>query len=257
MDPNRQRRVRAPTRGGEKVKKHITKRRWGLPGGHFEKKYRAPIQGLLDFAINELGDAALANKESVEREIGRIVDFHRTLRELERDPPRPTDVAQNLKCVRDSASELRAQIAALDYLSLKELRRHGAFEHPSLVVPIDKTKRPGNEFIAIGERKESRLLSMLDAIVEASERALAELPEKDPGGSKKHPMLEDSADDELVDCCYSLFDEYRPGVASTTEGQIFRTFVSIVYELSADCEKDLERSVKKRFSRMKQNHRAG
>ncbi len=213
MDANRQRSVRVPTRGGEKVKKNITKSRWGLPGRYPEKEYPPPDPDVPDLAIKKLGDAALGNEASVEREIGFIVNLHRTLRELECDPPRPTDVARKLECVMDSADELRTQIAELDALSLIGLRRHGAFKHPSLVVPIDDTELRGNEFLAIaesqesrllatrllaiGKGQESRLLSMLEAIVEASEQALAELP-KDRGGSIKQPMLGGSANDELV-----------------------------------------------------------
>ncbi len=233
-----------PTRGGEKVKKNITKSRWGLPGSHPEKEYPPPDPDVPDLAIKKLGDAALDNKASVEREIGFIVNLHRTLRELECDPPRPTDVARKLECVMDSADELRTQIAELDALSLIGLRRHGAFKHPSLVVPIDDTERRGNEFIAIGERQDSRLLSMLESIVEASKQALAELPE-DRGGSIKQPMLGESANKELVAGCYKLFDQYRPGKAKRTKGGDFETFVSYLYELSTgEKDVDLERPIR-------------
>ncbi len=228
------------------MKKFIKKPRWGLPDGQPSKEYPPLDKELLDYAIDQLGNVPFANKASVEERIGFIVGLHRVLKLEQEQPPRLKDVIFNLKCVGKTAKELRSHLSELDYLSLRELRQHGAFEHPSLLVPIDETRRRGNELMALGESKGSRLLSMLDMIVEASERALTELPEKDPGGSKKHPMLEASADDELVGWCYKLFDEYWPGEASTTEGGKFRTFVSTVYELSTGCEKDLERSVKKR-----------
>ncbi len=158
------------------MKKFIEKRRWGLPGGHPGKEYPPLDKELLDYAINHLGDAARGNRASVADRIDFIVGLHRTLKEFEENPPRLADIRSNLTNVKESAKELRSLIAALDYVSLRELRQHGAFEHPSLVVPIDDTRRRGNELIAIGERKGSRLLLMLDAIVEASERALEKLP---------------------------------------------------------------------------------
>ncbi len=221
------------------MKKFIKKRRWGLLGGHPDKEYPPLDKELLDYAINHLGDAARGNRASVTDRIDFIVGLHRTLKVFEENPPRIKAIRSNLTNVMESAKELRSLIAALDYVSLRELRQHGAFRHPSLIVPIDGTRRPGNELIAIGERKGSRLLSLLDAIVEASERALEKLPKKDRGGPIKQPMLGGPANDELADWCLELFEEYRPGKAKTTVEGDFRTFVSIVHELSTG-EKDVD-----------------
>ena len=240
------------------MKKFIEKRRWGLPGGHPGKEYAPLDKELLDYAINHLGDAARGSRAFVADGIDFIVGLHRTLKEFEENPPRLADIRSNLTKVMESAKELRSLIAALDYVSLRELRQHGAFRHPSLIVPIDGTRRPGNELIAIGERKGSRLLSMLDAIVEASERALAELPEKDPGGSIKQPMLGGPAKDELANWCLELFEEYRPGGATTTEGGVFRTFVSIVHQLSTgEQDVDFDQPVKKSIRNLKQKRGDG
>lgn len=244
------------------MKKSIKKPRWGLPGGHPGKAYPPLDRELLDHAIDELGDAARENDNSVTDVIERIdfiVGLHRTLKELENDPPGTKHIRSNLTNVMKAAKDLRSLISALDYPSLRMLRQRGAFQHPSLIVPIDGTRRRGNELIAIGERKGSRLLSMLDAIAEASERALATLAEKrDKGGPIKQPMLGAPANDELVIGCLNLFEDCRPGEASTTEAGDFRTFVSIVYELSTGKKDvDLVRPVKRSIRFLKQKRRNG
>ena len=103
--------------------KHIQKRRWGLPGGHPKRVYPPLDQAVLDAAITKLGDAALRNQESVKERVFFIVGLHRAIRGREENPPRPKDVRSNLAAVSDSAKQLRTQIAALDYLSLRELRQ--------------------------------------------------------------------------------------------------------------------------------------
>ena len=241
-------------------KKFVTKRRWGLPGGHPGKEYPPLKKEMLNYAIGHLGSAARENHNSVTEQIGFIVGFHRTLKELEKkeNHPRLKHIRANLTCIMESASELRSLISALDYLSLRELREHGAFRHPSLIVPIDGTRSPGNELIAIAERKGSRLLSLLDAIVGASERALEKLPQKDLGGPFKQQMLGAPANDELSNGCLRLFEEYRPGEAKTTAEGDFRTFVSIVYELSTDKKDvDLDQPVKRSIRSLRQKRHDG
>ena len=148
-----------PTRGDKKVKKHITTRRWGLRGRHPKKKYPPLDKELLDHAISYLGDAAFGSRAYVKPRVDSIVNWHRTLEQLEQEQaPRLKHVISNLGCVRQTAKDLRSHLSELDYLSLRELRQHGAFEHPSLVVPIDDTKRRGNELIAIGEQSSPRPL---------------------------------------------------------------------------------------------------
>ncbi len=220
------------------MKKFIEKRRWGLPGGHSPVEHPPLDQDLLADAIAYLGEAALADKSSVDGEIRLIVALHRELRGWDERPIRPSDISTNLNYVRESAKEFRSLIAALDYFSLRELHEQGAFRHPSLVAPITDDQSSGDEYEAIREERDSRLLSMLDAIVEASERALEKVP-KDKGGSIKQPMLGGPAKNELANGCLALFEEYRPGDAKTSEGGDFRTFVSLVFELSTG-EKDVD-----------------
>jgi hypothetical protein len=134
------------------------------------------------------------------------------------------------------------------------LHQHRAFEHPALIEPLSETQSRSDEFQAICEQQDSRLLSMLDSIVKASGQALAELPEKDPGGTVKQRILGGSANDELVAGCHKLFRLYRPGKASTTTGGDFRTFVSLVYRLSTgEAHVDLERPIKKHISKFKRD----
>ena len=235
-----------------KASEYIENRRWGLPGGRPNKKYPPLDRELLDLVLEDLGDAARGNQASIEDQISFIVGLHRTLKELERDPPRPASVGRNLNRVVKSASTLRIQIAALDYLSLRELHQNGAFKHPSLTAPLAPDQRKWDEYMAICEGEGSRLLSLLDAIVAASERALKVLP-PDTGSSVKQPMLGGPANFELVAGCYRLFEEYRPGKAKTTEGGDFRSFVSHVYGLSTGEEADLERPIKNYFRYLKQN----
>ena len=243
------------------MKKFIEKRRWGLPGEHPGREYPPLDEELLDHAIADLGDAARKNHDTitdVTERIGFIIALHRTLRVFDENPPRISDIRSNLTTVMESAKELSSLISALDYLSLRELRQHGAFRHPSLTIPIDSTKRRGNELIAIAEGKGSRLLSLLDAIVEASERALKKLPKKDKGGSIKQPMLGAPPNDELVNFCLELFEKYRPGEAKTTEAGDFQIFVSRVYELSTgENNVDLDQPVKRSIRNLKQKHRDG
>ncbi len=151
------------------MKKFIEKRRWGLPGGHPGKEYPPLNKELLDYAINHLGDAARGNRASVADRIDFIVGLHRTLKVFEENPPRIKAIRSNLTNVKESAKELRSLIAALDYVSLRELRQHGAFRHPSLIVPIDAEASVQDEqrLAALVQIVRSRLLSMLDAIVEA------------------------------------------------------------------------------------------
>ena len=232
-----------PSSGGKK-KKYIEKRRWGLPGGHPDKDYAALNQEMIDDVVAELGNEASAQKAYVEGQIRFIVGFHQTNTELDKNPPRLANVEWNLNCVRESASELRTHIGALDYVSLCQLRQHGAFKHPGLIEPIAEGQRSGDEFAAICEGKNSRLLSMLDGIVEACDRALTELP-ADVGGSMKETILGLAANIELVAGCHRLFEKFLPGEATTTAGGAFRHFVSSVYELSTGrMDVDLERSVK-------------
>ncbi len=246
-----------PTRGDKKVKSHIIKPRWGLPGGHLPTKHPPLDEILLNDAIEYLGDKVLADKASVEKQIGFIVALHRELKNLEKKPIRPSNIKSNLNCVMESAKELRSRIAVLDYFSLRALRQHGVFEHPSLIAPIADSQRSGDEFEAICDKRESRLLTLLNTIVEASEQASAELPELDSGRPIKQPMLGDWANYELVAACFGLFDERRPGEAKTTQGGDFRTFVSIVHQLSTGVHKDLERQVKRHNQKVKANRKYG
>jgi hypothetical protein len=62
------------------------------------------------------------------------------------------------------------------------------FEHASLIQPIYDNQRRGDEFDAICEGRDSRLLSMLGLIVTASEGALEELL-ADEGGTQKQSIL--------------------------------------------------------------------
>lgn len=57
---------------------------------------------------------------------------------------------------------------------------------------------------------------------------LSKIPKKLDGGGKP----EDHAKHWLVIRCFDIFETYRPGIASTTDGGPFHTFVSIVYELA-------------------------
>ena len=212
-------------------------------------------QNLLADAIAYLGTEALADKSSVDRKIGFIVVLHRELRGWDERPIRPSDISANLNSVKESAKEFRSLIAALDYFSLRELHEQGAFRHPSLIAPITDDQSSGDEYEAICEERDSRLLSMLDAIVKASERAL-EKPHEDRGGSIKQPMLGGPANEELVAGCCNLFDKYCPGKASTTAGGDFRTFVSILHQLSTGEQNDLEYQVKK-YLKIKRGNRKG
>ena len=92
---------------------------------------------------------------------------------------------------------------------------------------------------------------MLDLIVTASDGAIAELiPDK--GGEKKQSILGGAADEELVASCHNLFQLHRPGKASTTTGGDFRTFVSLVYDLSTgQKDVDLEQPIKKHIRKFK------
>ena len=105
------------------MKKFIEKRRWGLPGGHPGKEYPPLDKESLDYAIDQLGDAARGNRASVADRIDFIVRLHRTIKELEENPPRPKDIRSNLTNVMESAEELRSLISTLDYLSLRDGRR--------------------------------------------------------------------------------------------------------------------------------------
>ena len=156
----------------------IAKRRWGLEGGHPDKEYPPLDEKLMDETIEFLGDIALANREAAVRNISAFVAMHRHFKDGEKNPIRPSEIKSNLICIRESAKELRRFIAELDYFSLAALRKHAAFKHHSLREPIAKGQRREREFWAICERQDSRLLSMLETIVEASERALEEPPEE-------------------------------------------------------------------------------
>lgn len=238
------------------MKKFIEKRRWGLPGGHPPVDHPPLNQNLLADAIAYLGEKALADKSSVDRKIRFIVALHRELRGWDERPIRPSDISANLNYVRESAKEFRSLIAELDYFSLRELHEQGAFRHPSLIAPITDDQSSGDEYEAIREERDSRLLSMLDAIVEASERAL-ENPHEDRGGWIKQPMVGGWANEELVAGCYKLFEKYRPGKARTTAGGDFRTFVSRVFELSTGEERDLEAQVKEYLKIKRRNRKGG
>ena len=233
----------------KKAKEFIENRRWGLSGGHLNKEYSALDKEWLDLVLEDLGETARENQAIIENRISFIVGLHRVNKELEISPPRPKNVKWNIGCVMESAKTLRIQIAALDYVSLRYLRQHGAFKHPSLSAPLAPDKRDWDEFSAICSGEGSRLLSLLDAVGAASEQALKVLP----SSSDKKPMLGVSANDELVAWCYSLFEEYRSGKAKTTQGGDFRTFVSHVYGLSTGKEADLERPIKAYLKQMKQN----
>ena len=127
------------------------------------------------------------------------------------------------------------------------------FEHASLIQPIYDNQRSGDEFDAICEGRDSRLLSMLGLIVTASEGALDELL-ADKGGTKKQSILGGTANKELVVSCHDLFQLHRPGKASTAQGGDFRAFVSLVYELSTgEKDADRERSVKEYIKNFKEN----
>jgi len=238
------------------VKKFIEKRRWGLPGGHPPVDHPPLDQILLADAIAYLGKKALADKSSVDGKIGFIGTLHRELRGWDERPIRPADISKNLNYVKESAKEFRSLIAALDYFSLRELHEQGAFRHPSLIAPITDDQSSGDEYEAIREERDSRLLSMLDTIVEASERAL-DKPHDDLGGWINQPMLGGSANEELVAGCYKLFEKYRPGEATTTAGGDFRTFVSILHELSTGEKNDLERQVKEYLKIKRRNLKGG
>jgi len=130
------------------------------------------------------------------------------------------------------------------------------FKHKSLLEPIFDNQRRGDEYDAICDGRESRLLSMLDGIVAASEEALAEL-QADKGGSRQQSILGGSANEELVASCQRLFEQHRPGEASTTEGGDFRDFMTLVYEVSTgEMGVDLERPVKEHMRRLRQNRKS-
>ena len=229
----------------------IEKRRWGLPGGH-PPVDRPPLdENLFADAIEYLGEKALTDKLMVEREIDIIVALHRELRGLDKRPIRPSDISDNLNFVKESAEELRSLIAALDYFSLRELHEQGAFQHPCLLSPIAEEQSNEDEYESIREGQNSRLLSILDVIAEASKRAL-EKPHKDPGGSIKQPMLGGSANEELVARCYKLFNNFRPGEAKSTQGGDFRTFVSLCHQLSTGEANDCERQIKHHIKNVRQ-----
>ena len=236
---------------------NISKPRRGLPRGHPPTENPPLDEGLLDSATDLLGRLATANKAFAERRINSIVAWHQNLRVLDENPVRTADLKNNLTCVKNSAKALRSHIAALDYESLRRLRQHGMFEHASLIEPIVKKQRRGDEFDTICERRDSRLLSMLDLIVKASERALAELP-TDPGGTKKQSILGGTANEELVPSCHKLFQLYRPGEATTSDDGDFHAFCSYVYELSTGEEdEDLGGRIREHFKKIKQSRQGG
>jgi hypothetical protein len=231
----------------------IKKPRWGLPGGHPPTKNPPLDEECLAFAIDILGNLSGDNREGVTERIRFIALRHRHLRSLDENPIRPADLKNNLHCVENSAKTLRRHIAALDFESLRRLRQHGMFKHGSLIEPISDSQRRGDEFDAICENRDSRLLSMLDLIVTVSEGAIAELS-ADKGGGKKQSILGGTADEELVASCHSLFQLHRPGKASTTTGGDFRTFVSLVYYISTGkAHVDLERPIKKHIRNSKRD----
>ena len=231
---------------------NIRKPRWGLPGGHPPTKNPPLDEDLVDCAIELFGNLADDSREGVTKRIRFIALRHRHLRSLDKNPIRPGDLKKNLTYVANSAKTLRRHIAALDFESLRRLGQRGMFEHASLIQPIYDNQRRGDEFDAICEGRDSRLLSMLGLIVTASEGALEELL-ADKGGSKKQSILGGTANEELVASCHNLFQLHRPGKASTATGGNFLAFVSLVYELSTgEKDVDLERPVKEYIKKLKQ-----
>ena len=170
-------------------------------------------------------------RRSIESQIDQITEQYQTAK---RQPVRWTDIRNDIEEIATRADALRERIAQAGAVSVSRL---GANE---TLRPLFRAKRDadGQPIEEAGPWRDefregaadSEILDLLELISNIAQQEVEELY---IGNGKKASYPEaDHPEYELVRDCLRLFETYRPGEASTTEGGDFRGFVSLIYEMA-------------------------
>ena len=168
-------------------------------------------------------------RQSKKSQIQKIIEHYQADQRL-----KWTDFRNDLREIAARAEALRQRIARAEAVSISLLGTNG------LLRALFRTKRDadGQPIQEAGGWRdeyckgaaESEILDLLELISSIAQQESQNL-EIGTGKSAFYPES-DHAQNELVRDCLRLFEIYRPGEASTTEGGDFRVFTSRLYEIA-------------------------
>jgi hypothetical protein len=148
------------------------------------------------------------------------------------DAPTRKKLHEGLKLLRKSAGTVAGMLERGEPYLLAALNMHG--------VPQEQLK------------SESQTLNILWGLSISAHGALSNLQLTGPASGQKAATWPPKR--ALAFQCLEIFDRYRPGEASSTEGGPFRTFVSYVYEIATgERTADLESPVKEVLKLVREN----
>ena len=171
-------------------------------------------------------------KEGDVYEIAFIYNSHRIAAAA---APRPNIPGERLAAVAKKADELRELISGLGDIERVLFELAGQVKE----VPRDLYRRANGKWLpasSVVSRpvSESKWIAQLRALSELSREVGAIYDRKvgpDVGGrTNVHKKLFQSPEEVLVKHAWYLFERYRPGQATTTEGGPFHRFVQEIYE---------------------------
>lgn len=193
-----------------------------LPPESLDPKLKRRAEELLDVILDVLGPQAKAKPDGVRFSVILTASLYQPLLEHYAKAPSRKKLRQRLEALRNSASGAAAVLESRDPYLLAALHMHG--------LPEDE--------VAGCSR-----LDILKRLCLVAYVAVLNLPLEGPVGGQKVSATPPKR--ALAFRCLEVFERYRPGKASSTEGGDFRAFVGYVYEIATgEQDADLEKPVK-------------
>lgn len=180
---------------------------------------------LLDYAVELLGNQALQNRSEAVREI--LSEMRKYTQQQSVRPWRPADERKSLVSLITAVSSTLEVLKGIDDGAFTGL--FGARNDADGIADnaVSEISGSGNEDAPFGARDYDRLLDDLRTLKDAAEHLLEDPQLLDKGGRP-----DAIAEQDLVEGCYTIFEHWRQGDASTTEGADFPAFVETIAELA-------------------------
>lgn len=199
-----------------------------LPPKHVDPKLKNRADYLMEEILNQLGPQAKAKPDDARLSVIFAASLYQPLAEHYAKAPSRKKLREQLEVLRDSAGRVATLYERRDLYLLGALHMHGL---------------PEDEVRALGWGQSSPGLDFLKRLCAAAHAAIVNLPLAGSVGGQKASSTPPKR--ALALWCWEIFESYRPGKASTTEGGDFRGFVTLVYEIATgELDADLETPVK-------------
>ncbi len=200
--------------------------------------------GLLDAIVGELGPEAAKRKDAVKEAVIEAAIYYAMVTAAAAESGgkvRVSDVRRRLTHVGDLAKKLTAALDSLDPVSVAALHRPALWRK---LLARGGARRARQARLGIGSLSE--ILRELSETVPDGISSALPLPSEKQEATLLRPNRPKY---QLVAACLAIFDTFRRGQATSTEGCPFKVFVELVYEVAtgenaSDKKAALEKPIK-------------